>query len=454
MNDDLAARSPASSGHRAGNSNGEQPSSVSPTSGFVAVNQRASNQDVRSDYGLDNSNASVPEYLVPARPANGTSLYSASAATRAELRSKFFTNSERAAALEQDQSRVSTNARPVSSGKAKLKHASDASIDAGNAVSGSPVPIPHTPSNLLSTYTKSTQQDRFDDSGPYKSDMMARMEQLNRGDRVQPPCDRCRRLHMDCSKNLTACMGCTRKHAKCSWKDVTEQELLDNPLVLRSAREETMDNGSGEVERSRDPYKDLPTISHSHPPRREYPKEESRGVRDEELLGEEASDDEDNEGGPMSHHPVSVGPYPPTAMVDTEQLGPIRSIEEHTADELPQALPSPRKEQDNPGTTVFNPRSEQEDRPPTSTSGFQSVNVRGVVVGYESSRDDDDRSRQDDDMDRRSDTEQDKERDALIQLSAAAQQVSEYQQQQQQKQRGNPREAMEDSPARAQQTEG
>lgn len=30
---------------------------------------------------------------------------------------------------------------------------------------------------------------------------------------------------MDCVKNLTACQGCTRKHARCSWKDVSEGEV-------------------------------------------------------------------------------------------------------------------------------------------------------------------------------------------------------------------------------------
>lgn len=65
-----------------------------------------------------------------------------------------------------------------------------------------------------------------DNDGPYKSEMVARMETLKRGDRVLPPCDRCRRLHMDCIKNLTACAGCTKKHAKCSWRDVRDTELL------------------------------------------------------------------------------------------------------------------------------------------------------------------------------------------------------------------------------------
>jgi len=40
-----------------------------------------------------------------------------------------------------------------------------------------------------------------------------------------PPCDRCRRLRMDCVKNLTSCAGCTRKHARCHWRDVSRDEL-------------------------------------------------------------------------------------------------------------------------------------------------------------------------------------------------------------------------------------
>ena len=30
---------------------------------------------------------------------------------------------------------------------------------------------------------------------------------------------------MDCIKNLTACLGCTKKHAKCSWREVRVEEL-------------------------------------------------------------------------------------------------------------------------------------------------------------------------------------------------------------------------------------
>lgn len=334
--------------------------------------------------------------------------------------------------------------RPMSSGKVKSKHGSDPNIDPGNPLqtSGSPVPIPHTPSNLL-PYAKTTQQDRFDDSGPHKSDMMARMEQLNRGDRVRPPCDRCRRLHMDCLKNLTACMGCTKKHAKCSWKDVTDQELVDNPLVLRSAREEMDVSSGGERDRSRDPYRDLPTISHQNPPRREPLREEDRGVRDEELLGEEASGDEDL---PHTHQGEVV-----TSTTDHSMPAHLAArraadgLEEPRAIPSPHALPSPPREYDNHETTIFTTGSNAGSRP-KSTNGFQSVNVKGVVVGYDPG------TQYEEESTHRTASPVDKERDALIQLSAAAQQVSEYQQQQQQEHQRSPsREQEEGQYAQAQQ---
>lgn len=423
--DESITRNPASSGSPRGY--GQQRLSASPTSGFVAVNQRPSNSDVKNDYDFYNGSASLPESLLSGRSSNGTLLHTASAATRAELLSKFFTNSERAAALDQGQSRLSTAGRPVSITKAKSKHGSDPNVDPGNLLqnAGSPVPIPHTPSNLL-PFSKSLQQDRFDDSGPYKSDMMARMEQLNRGDRVQPPCDRCRRLHMDCLKNLTACMGCTKKHAKCSWKDVIEQELIDNPLVLRSSKEEVIDVGSGaERDRSRDPYRDLPTISHRNPPKKDFIREDDRGVRDEELLGEEGSGDEeefDHERGRQAETITS----PPAANTTTYHSVPDYPTPAIHEIEHSQALPSPPGELDNRASTVFASGSEHGSRPSTVPNGFQSVNVKGVAFGYDT------HSRQDDEEMQRDTEQSDKERDALIQLSAAAQQVSESKQQQQQ----------------------
>jgi hypothetical protein len=61
--------------------------------------------------------------------------------------------------------------------------------------------------------------------GLHHGNMITRMQLLRRGDRMLPPCDRCRRLQMECIKNLMTCVGCTKKHAKCLWRDVREGEL-------------------------------------------------------------------------------------------------------------------------------------------------------------------------------------------------------------------------------------
>ncbi|KAF2769413.1 hypothetical protein EJ03DRAFT_272282, partial [Teratosphaeria nubilosa] len=67
---------------------------------------------------------------------------------------------------------------------------------------------------------------------PFRPLCQAHMDSLPRGHRVLPPCDRCRRLRMDCVKNLTSCAGCTKKHARCHWREVTRDELgdLDNMM--------------------------------------------------------------------------------------------------------------------------------------------------------------------------------------------------------------------------------
>ncbi|QSZ34639.1 hypothetical protein DSL72_007493 [Monilinia vaccinii-corymbosi] len=61
--------------------------------------------------------------------------------------------------------------------------------------------------------------------GQYRILMAARIEKLHKGDPITPPCDRCRRLGFTCTKNMTACAACTKKHAKCSWKDLKNGEL-------------------------------------------------------------------------------------------------------------------------------------------------------------------------------------------------------------------------------------
>ena len=263
--------------------NGEQRKSISPTSGFVAVNSKSQQPNglltrIEPPVSENPRPASIPTM-------NGYTSQGASAATRAELLSKFHTSSERLSLSNSDRRSSISSVRPTIPPKSRSKPSADQMDYAGflNAAA-SPVPIPNTPSSLL-PYVKPTAAERFDDSGPYKADMMLRMEQLNRGDRVQPPCDRCRRLQMDCLKNLTACMGCTRKHAKCSWKDVEEQELRDHPFIPRVLLE-AGEKGSGDEDGKGKAKKD-------------WSKDGVQGVRDEELLGEESEEDEGGaDGGP------------------------------------------------------------------------------------------------------------------------------------------------------------
>lgn len=59
----------------------------------------------------------------------------------------------------------------------------------------------------------------------YRVVMATKIDKLAKGDVIFPPCDRCRRLKFDCIKHISACAGCTKKHARCSWKDVREGEL-------------------------------------------------------------------------------------------------------------------------------------------------------------------------------------------------------------------------------------
>jgi hypothetical protein len=79
-------------------------------------------------------------------------------------------------------------------------------------------------SNPLNIFSTPTHMPKPEDE-PFKAEMVVRLESVKRGDRIIPPCDRCRRLQMDCIKNLTACLGCTKKHAKCSWEKVRIEEI-------------------------------------------------------------------------------------------------------------------------------------------------------------------------------------------------------------------------------------
>ena len=258
--------------------NGDRQTSQSPTSGFVAVNSRPStiNESGHSQNGY--GPAVSDRVKVPAaNVGNSKSLHTASPATRAELLNCFTSPGAHTSASDYDQSSKTpaSASRSHHSTKSKPKSSSELVDFSLLMNSASPVPIPNTPSSLLN-FNRPSPADRFDDSGPYKAEMLARMDQLQRGDRVLPPCDRCRRLHMDCLKNLTACQGCTKKHAKCSWKDVTDQELRDNPYVPRAEKEELVEGEIGGEGSSASAM---------------ILDESVQGVRDEELLGEDGSDE-------------------------------------------------------------------------------------------------------------------------------------------------------------------
>lgn len=248
-------------------SGGERRESSSPTSGFVAVNSRPS--------GPSASEGSKSQSIANGKPSLRSS---ASAQTKSELLALFTAVRNESNNLEPDNQKATpTSYRLHSVSKTKPRPSSDIA-DYANILlnSASPVPIPNTPASLAH-YPKAAPVDRFDDSGPYKAEMLSRMDSMQRGDRVLPPCDRCRRLHMDCLKNLTACLGCTKKHAKCSWKDVTEQELIDHPHVPRSKA------GPAEAATSNDTYSPPPVNTDGTP----------QAVLDDELLGEESDDGKD-----------------------------------------------------------------------------------------------------------------------------------------------------------------
>ncbi|KNG46039.1 c6 finger domain-containing protein [Stemphylium lycopersici] len=250
--------------HAAGHS---QPSQTSPgASGFVAVNARQHHES--NGHGHSHNHGHSHGHS----RGHGTS-----SSTRHDLLAKFHTVSDRRTSSQPPS--TTPEVRRPSMGSHTASHPPTSSIPARalpkptespqvpqqqlarpshplneselHSMMNSPVPIPNTPSNLLPAASqRASQQPEKDDGGPFKVEMVHRMESLAKGERIIPPCDRCRRLHMDCLKNLTACMGCTKKHAKCSWKEVREGELRGGytypPGTISNGQSETSDHESGD----------------------------------------------------------------------------------------------------------------------------------------------------------------------------------------------------------------
>ncbi|EFY85999.1 C6 finger domain protein, putative [Metarhizium acridum CQMa 102] len=90
-------------------------------------------------------------------------------------------------------------------------------------------------------------------------------DRLSKGDVINPPCDRCRRLRLLCIKHLTACQGCTKKHAKCSWKSVTDDEAARVKYELGTEAEAMADSdndalGPRDTRHSRPPLESRSSI--------------------------------------------------------------------------------------------------------------------------------------------------------------------------------------------------
>lgn len=231
--------------------------SQSPPMGFTAVNVRQSTtsepekrvSDVPKPTPARNKEFFPGSSTGNVTYINGRSIKDASPTERAEMMKKFMTPSEREAATRSDNARRASLSTP----KPQIMHSTSETrprSDSTEQVSAnllkkhtSTVAIPNTPASLM-PQAKAQVVER-DDGGPFKTEMVGRMESMRRGERVLPPCDRCRRLHMDCLKNLTACMGCTKKHAKCSWRDVRPDELEGLPRL--STAESHNDPGQDRV---------------------------------------------------------------------------------------------------------------------------------------------------------------------------------------------------------------
>lgn len=139
----------------------------------------------------------------------------------------------------------------------------------------------------------------MESSQPFRPLCQANMDSLPRGQRVLPPCDRCRRLRMDCVKNLTSCSGCTKKHARCHWKDVTREEMntidhqLDSAYTSHSPISDERDTPRNDNRNSEEPIvdtddednpiQDLEALREAQDHRREF------GVQIEERSGDLAS---------------------------------------------------------------------------------------------------------------------------------------------------------------------
>ncbi|KAI9783362.1 MAG: hypothetical protein M1839_003896 [Geoglossum umbratile] len=199
----------------------------SPTPGFVAVNTR----QTAPTNGSNQEN--VPSMSCPTNGTASRPLADSSnrlkSVTSGDAENKFRGQSNFAAA---DTLLKALDKQVLNGASEKSPHVEIPPYsDVARAAGGPQTPNDKSPSMPP---TRPSPAHTIDEDGPFRTEMLRRMERLPRGDPVIPPCDRCRRLERECLRNLTACMGCTKKHARCSWKKVTLEELDPDETRLRS----------------------------------------------------------------------------------------------------------------------------------------------------------------------------------------------------------------------------
>lgn len=281
-------------------------------------------------------------------------------------------------------------------------------------------PIKHNFSRPLPQALESAQ--------PFRPLCQAHMDSLPRGHRVIPPCDRCRRLRMDCVKNLTSCAGCTKKHARCHWKDVSRDELGDLDHLMdsdypASADQNTQTNGYGngmsdggdmDAEESDDddsnPLEDLEALGERVDQREkelaERMREDEEGLRNAKELARQGRENggttatsaqQDQAGTNPQENVAASTPHddeivnkattanqPPTNGSTAGSSADKNSdVEPETAQSRQQQLPSPdsRMDKSTASLSPFVALPSQQPFPSGHGSGFQAVNVSGMPNG-------------------------------------------------------------------------
>ncbi|KXT07202.1 hypothetical protein AC578_2323 [Pseudocercospora eumusae] len=275
---------------------------------------------------------------------------------------------------------------------------------------GNPYTITHAP--LKHNFSRPLPP-ALESSQPFRPLCQAHMDSLPRGHRVLPPCDRCRRLRMDCVKNLTSCAGCTRKHARCHWRDVSRDELgaLDHlmdstfagiaasysPSHADSARVNGYANGGSEAGDHHDdsddddsnPLEDLEALGEQEEQENQQIREDAEGLRNAKELARLGYEDSmRSTANPVSDSVVSETicakvdePKETADTVGQPEAVPGRGYDPVT-DTPHRRLPSDDEIQvQHPGMTAEPPKVVQAGDMQVSHGSFRAVNGSAIDSG-------------------------------------------------------------------------